>query len=135
MDRFAGVARRFEYRGEAGGVTLVDDYAHLPIEVAPQLAAAADGGWAGSSVFQPHRYSRTETCGRPSPTPSSTPIASSSPTCTPPGRRPRPGVTGKLIVNAVLDPTPTRGLPLAYLPHRAEVLPRLRATSAPATCA
>ncbi|HUO49872.1 MAG TPA: UDP-N-acetylmuramate--L-alanine ligase, partial [Acidimicrobiales bacterium] len=39
LARFAGVARRFESRGEAGGVTFVDDYAHLPTEVAAALAA------------------------------------------------------------------------------------------------
>ena len=40
-----GVARRFELRGEARGVTFIDDYAHLPSEVAAALAAAASGSW------------------------------------------------------------------------------------------
>ena len=58
---FGGVARRFEVRGEAGGVTFVDDYAHLPTEVARRApGGAGSGDWDGSScVFQPHRYSRT----------------------------------------------------------------------------
>jgi UDP-N-acetylmuramate--alanine ligase len=61
LARFAGVARRFEFRGAAGGVTFVDDYAHLPTEVEAALAAARDGGWRRVvAVFQPHRYSRTE---------------------------------------------------------------------------
>ena len=38
LARFGGVARRFEFRGEAGGITFVDDYAHLPTEVAAALA-------------------------------------------------------------------------------------------------
>jgi len=60
LARFAGVARRFEFRGTAGGVTIVDDYAHLPTEVRAVLAAARNGGWARVvAVFQPHRYSRT----------------------------------------------------------------------------
>ncbi|MDA8147165.1 MAG: UDP-N-acetylmuramate--L-alanine ligase [Actinomycetota bacterium] len=60
LARFAGVARRFEFRGTVGGVTIVDDYAHLPTEVRAALAAARDGGWARVvAVFQPHRYSRT----------------------------------------------------------------------------
>jgi UDP-N-acetylmuramate--alanine ligase len=61
LARFAGVARRFEFRGAVGGVTFVDDYAHLPTEVQAALAAAHDGGWRRVvAVFQPHRYSRTE---------------------------------------------------------------------------
>lgn len=60
LARFAGVPRRFEFRGESGGVTFVDDYAHLPTEVRATLAAARAGGWARVvAVFQPHRYSRT----------------------------------------------------------------------------
>jgi UDP-N-acetylmuramate--alanine ligase len=71
---FAGVARRFERRGEVGGVTFVDDYDHLPTEVAAALAAARPGLAAGRVRFQPHRYSRTEALGRrPSPTPSPMP--------------------------------------------------------------
>src|SRR5215210_1031615 len=53
------VARRWELRGEAAGVTFVDDYAHLPGEVAPSLAAARAGGWRRVvCVFQPHRSTR-----------------------------------------------------------------------------
>ncbi len=60
LARFAGVARRFEFRGEVDGVTYVDDYAHLPSEVRAALAAARNGGWDRVvAVFQPHRYSRT----------------------------------------------------------------------------
>ena len=58
---FGGVARRFQFRGEIDGVTLVDDYAHLPTEVSAMLRAAREGGWRRViAVFQPHRYSRTE---------------------------------------------------------------------------
>jgi UDP-N-acetylmuramate--alanine ligase len=61
LARFAGVPRRFEFRGEAAGVTFVDDYAHLPAEVSATLAAAAAGGFERIvAVFQPHRYTRTE---------------------------------------------------------------------------
>ncbi len=60
LARFTGVPRRFEFRGEASGVTFVDDYAHLPSEVRATLAAAKAGGWQRIvAVFQPHRYSRT----------------------------------------------------------------------------
>jgi UDP-N-acetylmuramate--alanine ligase len=57
---FTGAARRFHHRAEAGGVTVVDDYAHHPTEVAASLAAARLGGWKRVvAVFQPHLYSRT----------------------------------------------------------------------------
>jgi UDP-N-acetylmuramate--alanine ligase len=60
LERFGGVARRFERRGERRGVTFVDDYGHLPGEVAVVMATAATGGWGRVvAVFQPHRYSRT----------------------------------------------------------------------------
>ncbi len=60
MARFAGVTRRFEFRGESRGVTFVDDYAHLPTEVRAALATAKTGGWSRVvAVFQPHRFSRT----------------------------------------------------------------------------
>ena len=61
---FRGVARRFEVRGEAGGVLFVDSYDHLPTEVAAALAAARGGPWRRVvCCFQPHRYSRTEALG------------------------------------------------------------------------
>ena len=47
LARFAGVSRRFEFRGEANGVTFVDDYAHLPTEVRAALATAAAGAGRG----------------------------------------------------------------------------------------
>jgi UDP-N-acetylmuramate--alanine ligase len=57
---WTGVARRFQARGQAGGVTLVDDYAHHPTELAATLAAARLGAWGRVvAVFQPHLYSRT----------------------------------------------------------------------------
>ncbi|HEY6807308.1 MAG TPA: UDP-N-acetylmuramate--L-alanine ligase [Gemmatimonadales bacterium] len=61
LAEFRGVARRFERLGEAGGVTLVDDYAHHPTEVRATLAAArhAYPGRRLIAVFQPHLYSRT----------------------------------------------------------------------------
>ena len=57
---FTGVGRRFEHKGEAGGVRVVDDYAHHPVEVAATLTAAR-GLHPGRvvAVFQPHLFSRT----------------------------------------------------------------------------
>ena len=58
---FGGVGRRFQMKGEAGGVMVVDDYGHHPTEVRATLAAAK-GGWDQRLVvvFQPHRYTRTK---------------------------------------------------------------------------
>ena len=61
LGEFRGVGRRFERIGDAGGVTVVDDYAHHPTELAATLAAARQvfPGRRLVAVFQPHLYSRT----------------------------------------------------------------------------
>jgi len=64
LSGFGGVGRRFEPRGAMAGVTFVDDYGHLPTEVAAVIDAARGGGWDRVvAVFQPHRYSRTQALG------------------------------------------------------------------------
>ena len=63
LGEFRGAERRYQPRGEAGGVTVVDDYGHHPTEIAAVLRAARDGRPARLvAVFQPHRYSRTRDC-------------------------------------------------------------------------
>jgi len=58
---FAGVQRRFQIRGEAQGVMVVDDYGHHPAEIRATLAAAKAGfDRRVVTVFQPHRYTRTQ---------------------------------------------------------------------------
>ena len=59
LARFQGVGRRWEVRGEVRGITVVDDYAHHPTEVAATLDAALAAGRRVVAVFQPHLYSRT----------------------------------------------------------------------------
>jgi UDP-N-acetylmuramate--alanine ligase len=60
LERFEGVQRRFTLRGEVGGVTVIDDYAHHPAEIRATLAAARESyGRRVVAVWQPHRYSRT----------------------------------------------------------------------------
>jgi UDP-N-acetylmuramate--alanine ligase len=58
LAEFAGAGRRLEARGEAGGVTVLDDYAHHPAEIAATIEAVRDGGRV-LVLFQPHLYSRT----------------------------------------------------------------------------
>lgn len=61
LEAFTGTARRFEYKGDLNGVTIVDDYAHHPDEITATLSTAANYPheklWC---VFQPHTYTRTK---------------------------------------------------------------------------
>ncbi len=60
LSHFRGVDRRFQLRGSARGVTVVDDYGHHPTEIQATLAAARECGYKRVFVvFQPHRFSRT----------------------------------------------------------------------------
>jgi UDP-N-acetylmuramate--alanine ligase len=90
------------------GVTFVDDYGHLPGEAAAALATAEAGGWERVVVvFQPHRYSRTASLWRD--------FADAFPGADvlvvtdiyPAGERPRPGITGRLIADAVRSAHPS----------------------------
>jgi UDP-N-acetylmuramate--alanine ligase len=59
LDQFGGVKRRFTKTGEAGGVTIIDDYGHHPVEIAAVLKAARSATEGRIvAVVQPHRYSR-----------------------------------------------------------------------------
>ncbi len=61
LKEFSGVQRRFQIKGEAKGIMIIDDYGHHPTEIRATLAAAKAGlGRRVVSVFQPHRYTRTE---------------------------------------------------------------------------
>ena len=61
LAEFTGARRRLEPRGEAGGVTVLDDYAHHPAEIEATIAAVREGRENGRVLvlFQPHLYSRT----------------------------------------------------------------------------
>ncbi len=59
LGNFAGVKRRFTVTGSAGGITVIDDYGHHPVEIAAVLKAARQAGARDVvAVVQPHRYSR-----------------------------------------------------------------------------
>jgi UDP-N-acetylmuramate--alanine ligase len=60
LDQFRGVDRRFQLRGRAAGISVIDDYGHHPTEIRATLAAARQCGFGKIHViFQPHRYTRT----------------------------------------------------------------------------
>jgi UDP-N-acetylmuramate--alanine ligase len=99
---FTGVIRRFETKGERGGVLVLDDYAHHPTEIAATLAAARQvhPGRRLVALFQPHLYSRTrdfaEAFGRAL-------LACDLAIVTdvyPSREKPIPGVTGEIVARA-----------------------------------
>ncbi|MGY9073550.1 MAG: UDP-N-acetylmuramate--L-alanine ligase [Acidimicrobiales bacterium] len=120
LGRFAGVARRFEFRGELHGATLVDDYAHLPTEVAAAISAGRDGGWDRVvAVFQPHRFSRTAELWQDFADSFGDADEIVLTSIYPAGEAPQPGITGDLLAQAVLDAHP--GAPVTYLPSRVDL--------------
>ena len=127
---FRGVARRFEVRGEVAGVLVVDSYDHLPAEVAAALAAARSGPWRRVvCCFQPHRFSRTEALWRAFADAFEGADVLAVTDVYPAGEAPRPGVSGKLIVDAVLDAHPWRQV--AWVPTLDDAVAYLRATLRP----
>lgn len=118
---YRGVERRFQRRGEAAGVVVIDDYAHHPTEIKAVLAASRPGPWRRVvAVFQPHRYSRTqaffEEFGGSFAGADRIVVTDIYGA----GEQPRPGITGKLVSDSVAANLPGRSV--AYLPHRDEVL-------------
>jgi UDP-N-acetylmuramate--alanine ligase len=123
LAKFGGVARRFDIRGVDGGAALVDDYAHLPSEISAVLSAArtsGDGWRRVVAVFQPNRFNRMAIM---SPAYRDAFVDADLVVLTDiyaSGTTPIPGVTGKLVVNAVLDAHPmTR---LAWMPRRGDLI-------------
>ncbi len=123
LARFGGVARRFDIRGVDGGATFVDDYGHLPTEIAAVIAAARDSGdgWGRVVVaFQPNRYNRIAEMWQEY---RDAFVGADVVVITeiyPSGTTPIPGVTGRLIVNAVVDAHPRARV--LWLPRREDVV-------------
>ncbi|WP_417160777.1 UDP-N-acetylmuramate--L-alanine ligase [Senegalimassilia anaerobia] len=128
LSGFAGVRRRFDLVGEVGGVTVVDDYAHHPTEIAATISAAAGLGYKHVHVlFQPHRYSRAplftqvlhDEFGAAFDKADSVTFMGVYPA----GEAPVPGVSGKTFLNVVLE---HEGHPQAdFVAHRVDVVPHL----------
>ena len=117
LARFAGVARRFELRGERDGVRFVDDYAHLPTEVRAVLEAARQTGPTRLVVvFQPHRYSRIASLGPQFADAFTRADVVVVTDVFAAGEAPRPGVTGRLVADAVAAAHPE--LDLTYVAGR-----------------
>jgi UDP-N-acetylmuramate--alanine ligase len=129
LAKFGGVARRFDIRGTDGGATFVDDYGHLPTEIDAVLRAARGSGddWQRIvAVFQPNRYNRIAEMWRDY---ADAFVAADLVVLTDiyaSGTEPIPGVTGKLLVNAVLDQHPHARV--VWMPHRGELVDYLART-------
>lgn len=129
LAKFGGVARRFDVRGVDDGVTFVDDYAHLPGEIEAVLAAArgsGDGWRRVVAVFQPNRFNRMAMMSdeyRDSFADADVVVLTE---IYPSGTTPIPGVTGKLVVNAVLDAHP--GTTMVWMPRRQDLVDYLART-------
>jgi UDP-N-acetylmuramate--alanine ligase len=110
---FAGAERRLQRRGEARGVEVLDDYAHHPVEVAATLAAARDGHRL-LVLFQPHLYSRTRHLASELAAALAQADVVAVADVYPAREEPLPGVSGKLVVDALAERRP--GMPLAWTP-------------------
>jgi UDP-N-acetylmuramate--alanine ligase len=113
LPEFAGAARRLERKGEAGGVVVLDSYAHHPAELAADLAAVRNGGRV-LALFQPHLYSRTLHLAYEF----AVALARADAVCVteiyPAREEPIPGVSGRLIVDELARVRP--GMPLGWTP-------------------
>src|SRR3954470_6720418 len=110
---FRGAGRRLEPKGEAGGVAVLDSYAHHPAELAADLAAVRNGGRL-VVLFQPHLYSRTQYLAHGF----AEALAGADAVCVteiyPAREEPVPGVTGRLIVDELARTRP--GMRIGWAP-------------------
>jgi UDP-N-acetylmuramate--alanine ligase len=121
LSTFAGVKRRLEFRGSVRGAAFYDDYAHHPTEVTTTLAAAPVGDRSRVVVvFQPHRYTRTRALSRELGESLAGVDLAVVTDVYHADEDPIPGVTGKLVVNALTAAAPRQRV--AYLPHRTDVV-------------
>jgi UDP-N-acetylmuramate--alanine ligase len=129
ISRFSGISRRLEVKGEAGGVVVVDDYAHHPTEIMATLKAARSF-WRKRivAVFQPHRHTRTkalwEKLGRSLYDADAVVVTSIYGA----GEQPIAGVTAELVAKAARA---SGHRDVTFIPDKAEIPERLAATLRP----
>jgi UDP-N-acetylmuramate--alanine ligase len=122
LESFTGVVRRFERKGERGGVLVVDDYAHHPTEVAATLAAARQvyPDRRLVALFQPHLFTRTRDFAAEFGRALSAADAAVVMDVYPSREKPLPGVTGELVAAAV-GRNGSRP-PASYVPEKRDVV-------------
>ena len=117
LPQFVGAGRRFERLGEAGGVTVYDDYGHHPREIAATLTAARSAVGSGRVlvVFQPHLYSRTRHLAHELAGALTAADAVAVTSVYAAREEPVEGVEGRLVVEALVAERP--GMPVAWTPE------------------
>jgi UDP-N-acetylmuramate--alanine ligase len=129
---FSGVRRRFQLKGERGEIRVVDDYAHHPTELSATLEVArATRRQQGRviAVFQPHRYSRTRALYREFGEALTLADAVLVTEVYGAGEMPQPGVSGKLVVDALCE-SPSRP-DVYYIPDQHDIPGVLRTITEP----
>lgn len=122
LSQFGGVRRRFDHVANVGGVEIVDDYGHHPTEIKATIAAARRLGYVHVHVlFQPHRYSRTESLAGLFASAFDQADSVTFMDVYSAGEAPIPGISGKTLVASVLEHNPRAQV--AYLPHRGDIVP------------
>jgi UDP-N-acetylmuramate--alanine ligase len=128
MSEFRGVRRRYEIAAMVDGVTVVDDYAHHPTEVAATIAAASFGSTGKViAVFQPHRYTRTADLAPDFGAPLALADQVIVSGIYAAGERPIIGVTGRLVAQAV----EAAGGTVAFVPRLTDIPDMVAASAEP----
>jgi UDP-N-acetylmuramate--alanine ligase len=117
LPEFVGAGRRFELRGEAGGVRVYDDYGHNPREIAATLEAAraAANGGRVLVAFQPHLYSRTRYLAHELARALAAADGVAVTRVYAAREEPMPGVEGTLVVEELASERP--GMPIGWMPE------------------
>jgi UDP-N-acetylmuramate--alanine ligase len=113
LAEFTGAGRRLEPRGEAGGVRVLDDYAHHPAEIAATIEAVRNGGRV-LVLFQPHLYSRTRHLARELGAALAGADVVAITDIYRAREEPVEGVSGKLVVDALVEARP--GMTVGWTP-------------------
>jgi UDP-N-acetylmuramate--alanine ligase len=136
LNDFSGVRRRFQLKGERGEIRIVDDYAHHPTELSATLEVAratrSENGRV-IAVFQPHRYSRTRALYREFGEALTLADAVLITDVYGAGEMPEPGVSGKLVVDAVCETSVSPGArpEVYYIPDQYDLPGVLRKVAEP----
>ncbi|HSE94735.1 MAG TPA: UDP-N-acetylmuramate--L-alanine ligase [Methylomirabilota bacterium] len=126
---FTGVQRRFQVKGEVGGVLVVDDYGHHPAEIRATLAAARQGfARRRVVVFQPHRYTRTLHLGSEFVTAFDDADVLVITDIYPAGEAAIPGIHARTLVESIAARIPRD---VRYVSDRTEILDVIRETVRP----
>jgi UDP-N-acetylmuramate--alanine ligase len=122
LAEFTGAGRRFELRGEAGGVAVYDDYGHHPAEITATLdaARAAAGHGRVLVLFQPHLYSRTRHLVHELAAALAAADAVAVTRVYAAREKPLDGVDGNLVVEELASERP--GMPIGWMPELAQAV-------------